>query len=179
MAEAEQVATQILGHAGVHALWLDCSITGARGEERPACDRPIGSTDLILNFVEEIQSLSPKMKGITLGLTLGVDGGGLGDKAHFAYISNRRAQDVARECAASPGMILGLAAAHEIGHLLMSSGDHSRSGIMRARWDANDLERAARGDLQFSDDQVMRINAGVLARITQENVPVVEAAVSR
>src|SRR6266566_6158523 len=68
LAQVEQVATQILRQAGVQALWLDCSITGATGEEHPACDRPIEPTDLILNFVEEFQSLSPNMKGITLGL---------------------------------------------------------------------------------------------------------------
>jgi len=178
LAEAEQVATQILGHARVQALWFDCSITGETGEEYPGCDRPLGPTDLILNFVEEIQSLSPKMKGITLGLALGVAGDGRGDKAYCAYISNRRAHDVARECAASPGMILGLAAAHEIGHLLMSAGDHSGSGLMRACWDVKDLVRAARGDLRFTDDQVMQLIAGVRARIARQNAVQVDATVS-
>lgn len=166
LAQVEQVATQILRRAGVQAVWLDCTMVAA-GHPQPACDHPFGPTDLSLKFVEEIQSLSPKMKGITLGLTLGADGGGRGDKAYAAYIyiSNRRAHDVATECEASAEMVLGLAAVHEIGHLLTGSGEHSRSGLMRAQWDAKDLERAARGDLQFTDNQVKKLHAGVLARM--------------
>jgi hypothetical protein len=166
LAGAEQVATQILRQAGVQALWLDCTITVATDQWQPVCDRPLGPTDFLFSFVEQVQSLSPRVRENTLGFAMVPDAGGQGDRA---YISNRHARATARHCERSPEMILGLAAAHEIGHLLMGSGEHSRSGLMRAGWDAEDLERAARGDLQFSDDQVKRVHAGVLARMEQLN----------
>jgi hypothetical protein len=53
----------------------------------------------------------------------------------------------------------------------MGSGEHSPSGLMRARWGSKDLGRAARGDLQFTHDQIMKLRAGTLARIVQQNVP--------
>src|ERR1700674_4450194 len=69
MSKAEEVATQILRHAGVQVLWLDCSstVTTARSQ---SCDDPLESTDFLLNFVEEIRPLSPKVSGDTLGFAM-------------------------------------------------------------------------------------------------------------
>ena len=161
LAQTEFVATQILRQAGVQLVWLDCTITDASDEPLPACDRALRQTDLILNFVDEIRSLSSKMKEETLGFAMVPAGGEQGDRA---YISIHLARNAAREYVTSTEMILGLAAAHEIGHLLMGSGEHSRSGVMRARWDAKDVILAAKADLRFTDDQVKKIHAGAVAR---------------
>jgi len=174
MSKAEEVATQILRHAGVQVLWLDCSSTLTTGRSQ-FCDDPLESSDFLLNFVEGIRSLSPKVSGNTLGFAMVPDGGGPG---HRAYISNHRAHVVAGEADASPAMVLGIAAAHELGHLLMGLQDHSRSGLMRAQWDAKDLQRAEKGDLEFTDDQVRQIASGVRARIAQQNAVQAEAMVS-
>ena len=176
LARAEQLATQILRQAGVQVLWLDCSITIATDQWQPVCDSPLGPTDFMLSLVDQVQSLSPRVRENTLGFAMVPDGGRQGDRA---YISSRHAHATAGRCERSPEMILGLTAAHEIGHLLMSSGEHSRSGLMRAGWDAEDFGRAARGDLQFTDDQVKKLHAGLLARMTHQNAAQVEAAVYR
>jgi hypothetical protein len=176
LARAELVATQILRQAGVRAIWFDCSTMVATVQRQPLCDRPPERTDLFLDFDEEIQSLSPNMRGNTLGFALIPGGGGQGDRA---YISDRRVHITARRFETSSAMILGLAAAHEIGHLLMDSGDHSPSGLMRAGWDIKDIRHAAKGDLRFTQDQVKQVHAGALARMTLQNAPKVEAAVYR
>ena len=168
LSQSETVATQILRQPGVLVVWLDCTVTGANDEPQPACDRPLGQTDLILNFVDEIRSLSPKMKEETLGFAM-VPGDG--EQGNTAYISVQRARDMARECVTPMEIILGLAAAHEIGHLLMGSGEHSRAGVMRARWDAKDLILAVKGDLRFTDDQIKKLNAGAIARETVAKSP--------
>jgi hypothetical protein len=62
---------------------------------------------------KERNSLSPEVKENVLGFAMAPDGGGWGNRS---YISSRRANDAARECGASPGLILGLAATHELGH---------------------------------------------------------------
>ena len=46
-------------------------------------------------------------------------------------------------------VILGHAAAHEIGHLLLGSNSHSPFGLMRARWSGQDLQNAC---WEFSPD---------------------------
>ena len=168
LARAELVATQILRQAGVRAVWFDCSTTVARGQRQPLCDRAPEPTDLFLNFEEDIQSFSPNLRDNTLGFALIPAGVGQGDRA---YISDRRVHIMARRFATSPAMILGLAAAHEIGHLLMNSRDHSASGLMRAGWDVNDLRRAAQGDLRFTEDQVKKLHAGLCARMTHQSMP--------
>jgi hypothetical protein len=159
--QTEVVTTQILRRAGVQVVWLDCRMTGANDEPLPACDRAMGPTDLTLNFVDEIRSLSSKMKEETLGFAM-VPGDG--EQGNRAYISIQRARDMARECVTPIEIILGLAAAHEIGHLLMGSGEHSSAGVMRARWDVKDLILAAKGDLRFTDDQVKKLHASAVAR---------------
>ena len=167
LARAEVVATQILRKAGVWAVWLDCSTTVAAGHKQPLCDRTPEPTDLFLDFDEEIQSLSPDLGGNALGFAA-IPRGGQGDRA---YISSARVHNTARRFGESSAMIFGLAAAHEIGHLLMDSGDHSPWGLMRAGWDANDLSRAAKGDLLFTNDQVKKIHAGLSARMTHQRLP--------
>jgi hypothetical protein len=158
----------------VQVVWPDCSIIAETGHRQPACDRSLGPTDFVLNFVEKIPYLSPKVSETTLGFALVPDNGGLGDRA---YISNHREHDEVEWLGASSETILGLAAAHEIGHLLMGSSTHSYSGLMRAEWDVKDLVRARQGGLRFTNDQVKQVNAGVLARMTQQ-APV-ETAVLR
>jgi hypothetical protein len=58
--------------------------------------------------------------------------------------------------------ILGHAIAHEIGHVLLRTSGHSSTGIMRAQWTAEDLRRAARGQLLFTPEQSELIRAEIL-----------------
>jgi hypothetical protein len=176
LVQAELVATQILSQAGVRAVWFDCSAAVARDQRQPLCDRPPEPTDLLLDFDEEIQAFSPNLRESTLGFALIPGDGGQGERA---YISAPRVQATARRFAASSTMVLGLAAAHEIGHLLMNSRDHSASGFMRADWDVNDLRLAAQCNLRFTVSQLKQVRAGALARMTRRNAAQVEATVSR
>ena len=175
LAQAEQVATQILRKAGVQVVWLDCTV--ATGQWQPACDGALGSTDFLLQFVEQIQSLSPQTTEHSLGFAVLPDNG---LQANRAYISYHRAHDSASRCQVSLGLVLGVATAHEIGHMLMGSGEHSRSGLMQAQVGPRDMQRAERRDLLFTDHQAKQIRVSVLARIAQyHSLPQVEAAVPR
>jgi hypothetical protein len=175
LAKAEQVATKILRKAGVQTVWLDCTVTA--GQWQPACDGPLGPTDFLLQFVEEIQSLSPQTTEHSLGFAVLPDNGLQADRA---YISYHRTHDLASRCQVSLGLVLGVASAHEIGHMLMGSAEHSRSGLMQAQVGPKDMQRAERSDLLFTDDQVKQVRLAVLARIAQyDGVPQVEATVPR
>ncbi len=61
--------------------------------------------------------------------------------------------------------------AHEIGHLLLGPKRHSRSGIMRARWDQEDLRLAAEARLRFTSQQAELIRAEVRARTGDQQAP--------
>jgi len=62
-------------------------------------------------------------------------------------------------------VILGIAAAHEIGPLLLGSNSHSPLGLMRARGSRQDLQNGARtGNLLFTPKQAEAMRACVLSR---------------
>ena len=57
------------------------------------------------------------------------------------------------------GRFLGHFMAHELGHLLLPQYSHSATGLMRARWNREDLERAQHGLLRFTPEQAALIRA--------------------
>jgi hypothetical protein len=65
---------------------------------------------------------------------------------------------------ASLAVILGHAAAHEIGHLLLGSNSHSPLGLMRGSWSRQDLQRATGGDLLFTPSQALLIRQAIYSR---------------
>jgi hypothetical protein len=82
----------------------------------------------------------------------------------YASVFFDRVETLAEGGVASPSEILGHVTAHEIGHLLLGSGQHSTVGIMRGRWNQEDLRRASQGSLLFTAQQSKLIRAGVRAR---------------
>ena len=61
--------------------------------------------------------------------------------------------DVARRYGQPVGKVLGIALAHEIGHVLLPPPSHSASGIMRPSWEGDALRHAISGDIGFTDHQ--------------------------
>jgi hypothetical protein len=53
--------------------------------------------------------------------------------------------------------VLGDAIAHELGHVLLRSGQHSGSGLMRARWDKAAWLNAAAGQVRMDQDEARRM----------------------
>jgi len=75
---------------------------------------------------------------------------------------------------ASDYQLLGHALAHEIGHLLLGPNSHSRTGIMRAHWNHDEIERIARAQLLFTDQQAQRIRKEVSARDASQRLQLEE-----
>jgi hypothetical protein len=61
-------------------------------------------------------------------------------------------------------LILGCLIAHEIGHLILGPGAHASSGIMQARWEPADLNRAIRGQIGFTIAEKKVLRANTLTR---------------
>ena len=63
-------------------------------------------------------------------------------------------------------IVLAHAMAHEMGHLLLPYG-HSSTGLMRADWNAKDLDLALDRRLNFTSEQAELIRGQLLARIAR------------
>lgn len=66
--------------------------------------------------------------------------------------------------------VLGAALAHELGHLLLGHGAHSRMGIMRSSWDAGELRSLRRGQLTFDQQQAESIARAIGARTSHQEI---------
>jgi hypothetical protein len=53
--------------------------------------------------------------------------------------------------------ILGHTIAHELGHLLLASEDHSTEGIMKTNWSENDWTRMDSGSVKFERKQSLKM----------------------
>lgn len=162
LARAETLASGILGEAGVQVVWLDCNVDVTTEERQSGCVQPLGSTDFVLSLTNNLQLLSPKLTETAVGLAMVPSGG---DQGYMAYISYDRASKVARKGSVAVETVLGLTAAHELGHLLLGESAHSRSGIMKIFWSADELRLGLRWNMRFTPLQSERIRSNVLARV--------------
>jgi hypothetical protein len=65
---------------------------------------------------------------------------------------------------ATGSQILAYAMAHEIGHVLLDSTDHSPAGIMKGPWGQTEFERLTKGWLKFTDRQSEVMRQGAFRR---------------
>jgi hypothetical protein len=100
---------------------------------------------------------------------LGTDTGGyavlMGDRS-YAGVSLAAVTQTTGPLDADPGILLGAMLAHELGHVLLRSSDHSANGVMVVRLAAHEIQAAARGELRFSRAEAQRIRAEILRRAT-------------
>ena len=93
-----------------------------------------------------------------------------GRGGRLAYVFYHRVREfiVKRTLSEQEALVLALAIAHEVGHLLLPDRSHSQTGIMRARLDRQDLRLAAFGDLVFTPQQAQSIRIEVARRLKEQ-----------
>lgn len=158
---AEEVTSRILREAGVRVVWVNCNYGIIAELREPACGRPLSALDLVMNLVDRIQPLSPKLREIAMGLAVVPSNGSEGN---WAYLSMHQASSIAHESSMPLETLLGLGAAHELGHLLLGENAHTPSGLMKARWSPGELELGSHGKLLFTAAQSDRIRRNLVAR---------------
>ena len=150
VASAEAAASRIFRHAGLEVKWIACAPPGDTTSNSPDCRRAAFPTHLHVRILSQSRNLA----GSTLGISyLGADGVGCYSDIFFAPVTalhSSSGQEV--------GSILGYVMAHEIAHLLLGTNSHSVVGIMKARWQEEDLRSAKKGELLFTlaQSQTMR-----------------------
>jgi hypothetical protein len=164
--QAEARTREIFLESGVATTWHNCSPGGSTGWN---CSGLLDADTVVVQLVHDIGKI--KVKEEVFGAAfLGTDGHGLYTDVFFD-----RAQELCRELNVSLPELLGHIIAHEIGHLLLGRNAHSSFGIMRARWEREELEQASKGTLLFSAQQAKRMQARLMAI---ESAAMAEAAVS-
>jgi hypothetical protein len=147
LTRAEQQATNTFLRSGLNIEWLNCT-----HQDTAACNEVGGQQHLFLRITPKIAtSLNETAFGIAF---IGSDG--IGRNANVFW---RRVEDIQQNSKANVSLILGSVMAHEIGHLLLGSNSHALSGIMRARWESDELHRISMGSLLFLPEQGKRMRA--------------------
>jgi hypothetical protein len=156
---AEGVATRIFNQAGVDVHWTrplsvetdlvkDFSAVPA-GE----CARPLASGSVRVEILSDAPNgFAPQALGYSLPCAR------RGIKVTI-YVD--RVEAVGRQTAAVFYRVLAYALTHELGHVLLRSLNHDKSGLMKAVWSKADWQRAAVAIVPFTPDQVRRISEGL------------------
>jgi hypothetical protein len=137
-------ATRIFLEAGVGIEWLDCEIAG-KPLNLAECSQPTGQARLMLQLFPGENRTNRKTTGMAVIQ---------GEASVFACLYPDRVFALARDAGWQFGELLGHAAAHEIGHLLLRSSRHSPAGIMRANWETEDLRKLSHAGLTFLPGQL-------------------------
>lgn len=165
LTEAEKEVTRVLAKAGIDGGWVQCPVSAAEVLAHPACQDRMSARDLALTILPQFKASSRNRSDTFFGSSQVFSNGQFG---HYAYVYYDRIEDAENRGGSSTYQILAAVALHEIGHLLLRSSAHSRTGLMRAQWDRGDLENAAQGQLCFTTQQAHIICAQVRARVEQE-----------
>jgi hypothetical protein len=164
LGRGEQEVTIIFNEAGLEPAWLDCPLSMAEFESYPACQQPWGQADLTLRILPRSMAERDSSGDGTLGFALPGQPGSPGRLANVFY---HRVEELARKGQYFEFQILGNAIAHEIGHLLLGSVGHPATGIMKAKWNREDLKPTSLGFLRFTSEQAKIMKCEVLSRITR------------
>lgn len=150
--QAERIATRIFAAAGVNLQWRTRPIsdgtvllqdfTGTAGSTCP--------TPLISNAVQvQIRSHAPAgfaPQGLAYSLPCANQG-------VQVTVYADRVEDIVNQTRTVFCRILGYTLTHELGHVLLRSLTHEKSGLMKGVWNKNDWQRAAVAMIPFTPDQ--------------------------
>jgi hypothetical protein len=167
-ADAIKQANEILADAGVMVDWRDC---GRRADGEPAgCEVHRGRADLVIRVMHGGLDSDTEMAH-ALGFSVVEANTGAGA---LATVFVNRVEPVARRAGADRATLLGRTIAHEVGHLLLGTNEHSEEGLMRELWTDVELARNRRQDWVFAPEDRQRLRA-----ILQQDVQTATRLISR
>ena len=162
LASAKREATWILRRAGIGLDWQDCALTANELLENPACEAVKGPTVVSLRILPRTMAERLQAGATAFGITLYPEGTGFATTTNVFY---ERVTLLAALRVSYEAVTLCHVIAHELGHVLLGSGSHSRAGIMHVPWQAKDLRAAALSQLFFSAREAKRMRKQVRARM--------------
>jgi hypothetical protein len=161
LSRAEREAEKIFLYAGIQLTWTTGLLAVDLNDDTPSV--PWNSTSLQLRIWPRAKAGKRPTSSETLGFCLSLENG---DAVVLADAIRKRAVFGSTSFAD----LLGLAMAHEMGHLLLRSTAHSVTGIMRARWTEKALRDDDRGYLRFAQGEAESVRSEVMRRMDQKSV---------
>jgi hypothetical protein len=154
---AERCVATILGQAGIRTTWFEPR-TFAPEELGPSSPGdPWVPPNITVRIYNRPMINEARVEQGILGFVWRFE-------TNSAVVLYDRVQNLAGYRRIDLAPLLGIAMAHEIGHLLLGSREHSSEGIMRQNWPSTDLHAREQARLRFTADQSQRIRGEVLRR---------------
>jgi hypothetical protein len=163
-------ATRILKSGGVEVVWVHCPVAPELlALARPCRDDP-GPLALVLHILPRGATRRQTDHG-SAGYALPPEDGGFGA---FAGVFHDRVRELVTSINESEA--LGNVVAHELGHLLLGTGQHSAAGIMKGEWRYKQSILAAQGLLGFDPVQRRRMLENMRRRRLASNSSLPQSA---
>jgi hypothetical protein len=157
-------ATRILKSGGVEVVWVHCPVAPELlASVRPCMDAP-GPLALVLHVLPRGVTTRQTDPG-SAGFAVPAEDGGFGA---FAGVFHHRVRELVTSI--NEAEVLGSVVAHELGHLLLGTGQHSAGGIMKGEWRYKQSILAAQGLLGFDPGQRRRMLENMRRRILASNL---------
>ena len=142
LARAEFVSSRMLATAGVALEW--------RSAAPAICQGPQQTRTVVLDVTTNTPP-SESPGALAYALPYG--------HVHLVVLFDRIEKSVDRPTQLSP--LLAHVMTHEITHLLQGTSRHSKTGVMKAHWDADDLWQMAYKPLAFTPEDIDLIQRGL------------------
>lgn len=147
-ARAQREVERIFEDAGVRITWVDAG-TAAGGD---SVTTPLPRR-VILWLVNIERDSKAGASGCALGLAVG--------STSTTYVFVNRVAAATRDRPVDRPIFIGHAIAHEVGHVLLPPGRHSRYGLMRG-----DLDFSVTNPARFTREEIEALRRGLAARST-------------
>ncbi len=132
LASARAETAHIFQRAGISLEWIECRVPGSEGA---LCTEPLlAGRDLMLRLVDRTPAQGERIVALGESMLDREQRGGV-----LMTIDLVPVRTIAGRAATAIATLLGRAIAHEIGHMLLGSREHPRSGLMRAMWSQDEL----------------------------------------
>ena len=163
LAGVRKEASRILARAGVEVLWVECPV--GKALPNPSCEHPLQPNEIWLRILprpnQAMKVIARDIGGIAY--RVGEDTG-----SGLIAVFYDSVQEIAEQFNVSRGLVLGLAATHEMGHLLLRSGAHAGRGIMQASLSRPEWRQAVRGDLVFAAEESKQMTVSIRSRMKHQ-----------
>jgi len=159
---AKDAAAVVLKDVGIDVRWLDCGQkNGPPIGESQRCGQPLAPNERMLSI--QARGAVGGAQNVSMGFTVV----SRRPEAYWPVLSTVFADvvaAVARATGVDAGRLLGYAVAHEIGHVLLNSPQHSSGGLMRAVWSKLELREPRTADWTFLSGEAEAMRAAIAAR---------------
>ena len=155
---AKSEAAHIFKKAGISLLWIECLVSGAASGEH--CTEPLRpGRDLMLRLVDRAPATDERIVALGESMLDREQRGGV-----LMTVDLFPVRAVAARAGTNIATLLGRAIAHEVGHLLLGSAEHSRLGLMRALWSHDELRGLKPAHWGFSSREAAQMRQTLRGR---------------